>query len=174
VDRRDSWRNDVMSAALSISDRGVAPGGHPEAANSQKSGAHRRFHLLLFSFALIFAACSAREKPDTGNMRTLPVESITVTGLLVDSYCYAKDIASGAAYEEAVSDTSCFAGSTNKGYPVAIVVDSGEVWALSENPRIFTKFLSDSARITGDIRSEGVLIPRTFDRRHEKQWQRIF
>jgi len=60
------------------------------------------------------------------------------------------------------------------GYPVAVVVDSKTVWVLSESPKIFAKFLNDSVRVSGDIRSEGVLIPRTFERKSEEAWQRIF
>lgn len=107
-------------------------------------------------------------------MRTIPVESITVTGILVDTWCYSKEPTRREGYSRPSVDTACTAKSMKLGYPVAVVSDSGNVWVLSENPRILAKSLNDSVRVTGDIRSEGVLIPRTFDRWRDPSWENIF
>ena len=133
---------------------------------------------LLLLFPLAVGACTSREdtaaSTNTSNMRTLPVESITVSGILVDSFCYARDRAAGTVPSPPRVDTLCSAESVKLGYPIAVVADSDVVWVLSESPAIFAKFLNDSVRVSGDIRSEGVLIPRTFDRRRDDTWENIF
>ena len=130
--------------------------------------------IFLCSTMLVFEACNGRREDPPDNMRTLPVESITVAGVLIDTWCYTQNDESGRAPWPPRVDTLCSSRSVELGYPVAVVVDSKTVWVLSESPKIFAKFLNDSVRVSGDIRSEGVLIPRTFERKSEEAWQRIF
>lgn len=123
---------------------------------------------------LFVAGCDAPREGPADNMRTAPVESISASGILVDTWCYSRNDETRSRSWPPRVDTACSNQSMRLGYPVAVVVDIDSVWVLSESPRIFAKFLNDSVRVSGDIRSEGVLIPRTFERRVQDTWQTIF
>lgn len=104
-------------------------------------------------------------------MRTVPVESISVTGILVDTFCYAKETSED---DDPRVDSLCAEESLKLGYPVAVVVEADSVWVLSENPRVVGGYVNDSVRVQGDIRSEGVLIPRSFERKDGGDWEKVF
>lgn len=151
--------------------------GHPSAPTTVKylmPKMNLRLYLLVVFTPLVLAACTARREAPATNMRTLPVETLTVKGVLVDTWCYSQGSDRGTRVWPPYVDTACSNQSMKLGYPVAVVVDTDSVWVLSESPRIFAKFLNDSVRVVGDIRSDGVLIPRAFDRKSSDKWQGIF
>jgi hypothetical protein len=69
-----------------------------------------------------------------------------------------------AAHEDCPGDT------LREGFPLVVVVDSLETWLLAENPELFAEAISDSVRVTGQIRSEGVLVPRSVAAKIEEEW----
>lgn len=106
-------------------------------------------------------------------MRTIPVETISISGTLVDSFCYSQLSQSERAEIPMRVDPECAERSMKQGFPLIVVVDTSEVWLLSENPRLLRDALGDSVRVSGDIRSEGVLIPRSVFGKIDGSWSVI-
>ncbi len=127
--------------------------------------------LLLTS--LVSQGCSTDSKPVEDNMRTIPVETISISGTLFDSFCYSRLSDDERAAIPVQVDAECSERSMKQGYPLIVVVDTSEVWLLSENPRLLRDALNDSVRVSGDVRSEGVLIPRKVSGKIEGKWSVI-
>ncbi|MFC2085590.1 copper-binding protein [Bacteroidota bacterium] len=131
----------------------------------------RRLNLALLLFLTIaYSGCSNREQASDDNMRSIPIETISITGVLMDSWCYSKLTDEERANGSLSVDSACAEQSRQKGYPLVVVVDEDEAWVLSENPRLLRDALTDSVRVTGDVRSEGILIPRNVMRKVESAW----
>jgi len=128
--------------------------------------------ILGFS-GLVLQGCSSDNPPVQDNMRTIPVETISISGTLVDSFCYSKLSADERAAVPVRVDADCAERSMKQGFPLIVVVDTSEVWLLSENPRLLRDALNDSVRVIGDIRSEGVLIPRKVSGKIDGDWSVI-
>jgi Cu/Ag efflux protein CusF len=141
-------------------DRGWPVNGHPFSFTKMRIGL-RLPNSLLVLLVLTVASCSDDSDSAPDNMRSAPVETISIAGTLADSWCYSKLSPADRSTFPLVVDEACSEQSMEQGYPLLVVVNATETWLLSENPRILRDALNDSVRVTGDIRSEGVLIPRT-------------
>ncbi len=127
----------------------------------------------LVLMGVVLQACSSDDAPVEDNMRTIPVETISISGTLFDSFCYSKLSEDERAAIPVRVDAECAERSMKQGFPLIVVVDTSEVWLLSENPRILRDALNDSVRVSGDVRSQGVLIPRKVSGKIDGAWSVI-
>ena len=139
---------------------------------------------FLLIAGLLVAPCGTRlegegEPPETVIEKTDSKDStgvevgaeITVLGRLINTLCYSAD-------DPTEYDTSpeCARGNTEKGYPVAVLEadrSPKEAWILVTVPQIFVDYMGQTVRVTGEIRSSGVLVPTRVELQTEDGWMFI-
>jgi len=94
-------------------------------------------------------------------------DTITLTGTLIDATCHAQ-AAPGATAE-------CEGKYVEAGYPVGIQTDADResVWILVAVPQALGDYLTSTVRVTGVVRSEGVLIPHRMEVQNGSTWTSI-
>ena len=121
---------------------------------------------------LLVAACqtqpeeAASPKPATDAASQAAVwDTVTVTGRLIDATCHSRD----------VPPSDCEGRYVAQGYPVGLRTgsDAGSVWMLIMVPQAVGDYLSTTARVTGVIRSEGVLIPHRMEVKNGATWTSV-
>jgi len=92
-------------------------------------------------------------------------DTVTVTGRLIDATCHSRD----------VPPSDCEGRYVAQGYPVGLRTDSGagSVWMLIMVPQAVGDYLSTPARVTGVVRSKGVLIPHRMEVKNGTTWTSV-
>lgn len=135
-----------------------------------------RLGLLLCTAAgvLILSACgsdstSARlhAETDSSTAAATPRDTLTLTGILVDVTCHARH-GTGATDQ-------CEGRFVREGYPVGLKTgrDRSSIWILVTVPQAFGDYLTTTARVTGIVRSDGVLIPHRMEVQDGSQWTTV-
>jgi hypothetical protein len=131
---------------------------------------------LTLLLAVGLSACQP-EAPAPETDRAAPVadsanavafrDTITLTGTLIDATCHAR--------MEADAAPTCEGKYVQAGYPVGVQTsaDSGAVWILVTVPQALADYLAATVRVTGVVRSEGVLIPHRMAVQNGSTWTSI-
>lgn len=108
-------------------------------------------------------AVSDTETPGASASR----DTLTLTGTLIDATCHAQ------AAPKATAD--CEGKYVAAGYPAGVQVGSqpDSVWILVAVPQALGEYLTSTVRVTGVVRSAGVLIPHQMDVRNGTEWAAI-
>jgi len=96
---------------------------------------------------------------------------ITITGKLINTFCYGFDDPD----RRDVSD-ECAAEGSRKGMPVAVFDNRKRVresWILLVNPLVFADYMNRTARVRGEVRGKGVLMPIRVELETDKGWMFI-
>lgn len=93
-------------------------------------------------------------------------DTITLTGTLIDATCHA---------QEAEPVDACEGRYVQAGYPVGVRVGAVDdsVWILVAVPQALGDYLRATARVTGRVRSDGILIPHRMAVRNGSTWTAI-
>jgi hypothetical protein len=93
-------------------------------------------------------------------------DTLTVTGILIDTHCYALDkenIGHDHNLPQSGFREDCAEYCALQGYPVGVLIqEDGEedyVWAIMTASQIFADYMTETARVRGTVRSDGVLDP---------------
>lgn len=95
-------------------------------------------------------------------------QNISITGKLINTLCY-----SGSELD--ISD-ECAIKNTKNGLPIAVFEDGKKVsesWILLINPQIFSDYMNEIVRVSGEVRGKGVLMPIRVEIETEKGWMFI-
>ena len=94
-------------------------------------------------------------------------DTITLTGTLIDATCHAQANPDDAA--------TCEGKYVQAGYPVGVQTsaDPESVWILVTVPQALADYLTATVRVTGVVRSEGVLIPHRMAVHNGSTWASI-
>jgi hypothetical protein len=134
-----------------------------------------RFGLLLCTVAgfLLLSACgsdatSSRSHAgaDSSTTPAAPRDTLTLTGTLIDATCHAQHEADASR---------CEGTYVRKGYPVGLKTghDRSSVWILITVPQALGDYLTATARVTGVVRSDGVLIPHRMEVHDGAEWTTV-
>lgn len=129
------------------------------------------FHFLLVLFSTLFAvvACSNDgqiEEYVAPESEFVKGDTLVVSGILIDTHCYALDkenIGHDHNLPQSGFREDCAEYCALQGYPVGVLIqDEGKedyVWAIMTASQIFADYMTETARIRGTVRSDGVLDP---------------
>jgi len=95
-------------------------------------------------------------------------DTIVVTGTLIDVTCHSE-------MEETNGDPqACEGDYVVNGYPVGLRQDDAStVWMLVTVPQALVDYLTHTSRVTGVVRSRGVLVPQQIEVRDGDAWAAI-
>lgn len=97
-----------------------------------------------------------------------PEDTLVVTGTLLDATCHAE------AEEQGGDPATCEGDYVVHGYPVGLRDDDRDtVWMLVTVPQALVDYLTSHARVTGIVRSRGVLVPQQIEVRDGDGWAAI-
>ena len=93
-------------------------------------------------------------------------DTLTVSGILIDTHCYALD-KSNTGHDHNLPQSGfredCAEYCALQGYPVGVLIEQeGEedyVWAIMTASQIFADYMTQTVRVEGTVRSDGVLDP---------------
>lgn len=127
---------------------------------------------IVLLLGILLGGCS-REQP--GKPPPQPGETVTFTGTLIDTHCYADDHANIANDHERPQGhvRGCASLCARQGYPVGVLIDDdsdGDVWVLVTAPPVLADYMAQTVRVTGEVRSAGVLIPQRVELKHGNEW----
>lgn len=131
---------------------------------------------------LLVSACSHEESdPPAAAQSWTPGDSLVVIGTLMDAQCFAqhkKELGSKAAHEQA-GTFDCSGQFVEQGAPAALLEKSSTprdeaTWILVSVPQMLRNHMADRARVSGQFRSNGVLVPHRIDIDDDGEWLRIF
>ncbi|MFQ5569938.1 MAG: hypothetical protein ACE5G0_09700 [Rhodothermales bacterium] len=132
------------------------------------------------SLCLLLIIASACNPPETTEGRThAPGDSISVTGVLVDSRCFYLDKANNANVDHNRPEgrvPGCAKACAMQGFPVAVLEGGdveGMVWILSFPSQVFADYMAQTVRVQGEFRSEGIIIPHRVETQTGDGWTRI-
>lgn len=120
---------------------------------------------------LFLSACSSR--PDVEDSVPLSEaisyargDTINVSGLLVDTRCFAANRQNiGMDHPDPVptsqTGAACARYCALQGFPVGVATGGadGPVWILLSSPQVLADYMEQTVRVRGVVRSDGVLIP---------------
>lgn len=94
-------------------------------------------------------------------------DTITLTGTLIDATCHARD--------DVEATDACEGKYVQAGYPVGVQTSAApaSVWILVAVPQALADYLTATVRVTGVVRSEGVLIPHQMAVQNGSTWTSI-
>lgn len=123
-----------------------------------------------------FSPSSARVVESTD--RPSPGNTTVVSGTLIDTHCYGEDRRHvGLGHDRAQGFVpGCAALCARYGYPVGVLpaaMSGRTVWVLVTSPAVLADYMAEQVRVTGQIRSEGVLIPHRIELRTGDKWTYI-
>jgi len=129
--------------------------------------------LLLVLLTVVAIGCQPEGPEETGSPSDQPVnyapeDTLVVNGTLLDATCHAE-------MEEHGGDPStCEGDYVINGYPVGLRDDDRDtVWMLVAVPQSLVDYLTTHARVTGIVRSRGVLVPQQIEVRDGDDWAAI-
>ncbi len=102
-------------------------------------------------------------------------DTIVVTGTLLDVSCHA-DVSDQESLEATRSGQAlpCEGDHVLQGLPVGLRLDEDEsVWILMTVPQAMVDYLLQTARVSGIVRSSGVLVPQQIEIREGSEWVAI-
>lgn len=132
----------------------------------------RCFPVVLLTLFVLMAACQSKTdstpgSPTPDSTATAPAarDTITITGTLIDATCHTRDMA----------PAECEGKYVAQGYPVGLrpASDGAPVWILVMVPQAVGDYLTTTARVTGIVRSEGVLIPHQMEVKRGSNWRSV-
>lgn len=130
---------------------------------------------------MLLSSCGTRES-GSGGAIDKPVyaqgDTITVSGTLVDTRCFAVDrINVGMDHPAPVpanhSGEACAKYCARQGFPVGLAAgeDDSDVWILLSTPPLLSDYMAQIVRIRGVVRSAGILTPiRVEARTSDGRW----
>ena len=144
----------------------------------------RKTKLLLGVIGLmgLAAACHRpMSEPDPVVQRTYaPGDSISITGLLVDTRCFLLDKEANRSKDHNRPEgrvPACAQACARQGIPVAVLergAPEGTVWILGGYPsQIYADYIAGTVRVEGEFRGQGLIIPRTVVYKNGDTWTRI-
>ncbi len=104
-----------------------------------------------------------------------PGDTTTISGTLIDTHCYADDHANVSTDHERPQGLvpGCAALCARQGFPVGVLVDGAPdeaVWVLVTAPAVLADYMAETVRVTGEVRSQGVLIPHRIALQRGDEW----
>jgi hypothetical protein len=128
--------------------------------------------LLVFSTLFVASGCS---RPDSVPDTPVATETVVVTGILIDSRCHSSD-PSHVSNDHVIDGElvkACATKCAKLGFPTAILEaseDGSRVWMLVANAQALADYMAGTVRVTGSIRSEGVLVPDRVELQSGDTW----
>lgn len=129
--------------------------------------------LLLVLLTVFAIGCQPEAPEETASSPDRPVDyapedTLVVTGPLLDATCHA------AMAERGDDPSACEGDYVVNGYPVGLRDDDrATVWMLVAVPQSLVDYLTMQARVTGIVRSRGVLVPQQIEVRDGDGWAAI-
>lgn len=129
----------------------------------------RKFLLASFTILFAFTACSIEEDIEeyvAPESQFIKGDTLVVSGILIDTHCYALDkenIGHDHNLPQSGFREDCAEYCALQGYPVGVLIqEEGKenyVWAIMTASQIFADYMTETARVRGTVRSDGVLDP---------------
>ncbi len=97
-----------------------------------------------------------------------PGTIITIKGQLISTICFGDENP-----EKHDVSLECAVENTQKGIPVAVLEagkPAADAWILLTVPQIFSDYMGQTVRVTGDVRSQGVLNPTRVEWKKDEDW----
>lgn len=128
----------------------------------------RKWHL--FALVILVSGCTRDVHK--------PGDRMVLTGVLIDTHCYADDHSHvGDDHDRPQGHVPGCAGlCARQGFPVGVLVNGQEgeaVWILVSVPAVLADYMAETVRVTGEVRSEGVLIPLRIELKAGPEWTYI-
>lgn len=131
---------------------------------------------------LLIGACSTEESdPPAAAQSWTPGDSLVVIGTLMDAQCFAqqKEERGPKAAHEQAGTFDCSGQFVEQGAPAALIEENTlprdeATWILVSVPQMLRNHMADRARVSGQFRSNGVLVPHRIDIDDDGEWLRIF
>jgi len=129
--------------------------------------------LLLALLTVVAIGCQREGPEETGSPFDQPVDyapedTLRVTGTLVDATCHAEMAVQGG------DPRTCEGDYVINGYPVGLRDDDRDtVWMLVAVPQSLLDYLTTHVRVSGVVRSRGVLVPQQIDVRDGDDWAAV-
>lgn len=121
----------------------------------------RRFLATLGAAALVTSGVAVAMAADKDTAKT------TVTGELVDTYCYSSGGASGEGHKD------CAQKCAASGIPVAVLSD-GKAITLAANPIPLAPYMAQTVRVTGEVNKDsGVIVPDKVEVKDGDNWKEV-
>ncbi len=125
--------------------------------------------LLIFSMLILLSSCGDRQSASqyiSPEARFAQGDTLTLTGVLIDTHCYALN-KSNTGHDHNLPQSgfreNCAEYCALQGYPVAVLFDNevgeDEVWSIMTASQIFADYMTQTVRVRGTVRSDGVLDP---------------
>lgn len=112
---------------------------------------------------LLLGSCTTESAPPAGPQAG---DAIELEGTLIDSRCFPLDDRNAGPDhyrpEPEGFVTACARACAMQGFPVAVLENGdpeGNVWVLMTVPAMLADYMSQQVRISGTVRSAGLLIP---------------
>lgn len=117
--------------------------------------------------ALAITACAPDAPPTPAVAAGIaPGDTITVVGTLIDAKCHAE-----------APSADCSGVYARQGFPVAVLETQpprqNVAWMLVTVPQALADYVDGTVRVTGEVRSFGVLIPHRVELRNGEAWTYI-
>lgn len=141
------------------------------------------FCLVLLTFWL--AACgknqAATESPKDSTLAQpayVQGDSLDVSGLLVDTNCFAHNhdnlhVDHPDPVPTSQTGPNCARYCAKLGFPVAVLTDgqkNGKVWVLVTVGQALADYMGQTVRARGVIRADGILIPERMEVKSDEGW----
>ncbi len=99
-------------------------------------------------------------------------DTTVISGTLVDTHCYADDHENvGPDHDRPEGHVpDCAALCARQGLPVGVLMDDETVWVLVTAPAVLADYMAGTVRVTGEVRSQGVLIPHRVEVQRGDEW----
>ena len=140
---------------------------------------------LVFLIGLLLVLASACAEPDSRDDTEAPTyalgDSITVTGVLIDTRCFHLDKATNHAVDHNRPEPEghvlgCARACALQGFPVGVLeggASDGKVWILSFTSQVFADYMAQTVRVNGEFRSDGIIVPLQVEMQTSDGWTRI-
>jgi hypothetical protein len=126
-----------------------------------------RLSILAAAFVLFLGCQTQPDAHETTDAPASPAafDTVTVTGTLIDATCHTRD----------VPPSECEGQYVAQGYPVGLRPPSDDdlVWILVMVPQAVGDYLTSTARVTGVVRSKGVLVPHRMEVKNGQVWTSV-
>jgi hypothetical protein len=124
---------------------------------------------IFFFAAILTFSCTETELPPEfvpgAQMHALG-DTLLVSGILIDTHCYSIDKNNIGLHHNLPQSgfrEDCAEYCALQGYPVAVVIQQDsqddEVWTLMTAPQLFADYMTQTVRVQGTFRANGVIDP---------------
>jgi hypothetical protein len=136
---------------------------------------------MLIWAVLLLSACGQKEDPGQNPEAEVTEyaagDTVLVSGILLDTRCFAASKQNyGIDHPEPVPTSqegpACARYCAMQGFPVGLATAgrNGPVWMLLSTPPVLADYMAQYVRISGVVRSKGVLTPERIEMKSGNDW----